>query len=58
MVTLSNIIDQVVKLKTINSAGGSETIVTFKTDDLPDGVYNYSIGKNRGHGSGSIIIAH
>jgi len=57
-VTLSNIAGRAVKSKTIHAAGGTETNVTFRTDDLPEGVYNYSITQNGAHGSGSIIIAH
>ncbi len=57
-VTLSNIAGRAVKSKTIHATGGAETNVTFRTDDLPEGVYNYSITQNGAHGSGSIIIAH
>ncbi len=56
--TLSNMTGQVLRTRTIRVPGGVKTTVTFKTDDLANGVYNYSLSANGAHTNGTIIIAH
>jgi len=56
--TLTNMLGQVVKSKTMQATGGLKTSISFTTNDLPEGVYNYSINMGNGPVTGRVEIMH
>jgi hypothetical protein len=57
-VTLSDVLGRVVAAGTVNARGGQSAKATFATNNLPGGVYVYTVELNGGHTTGRMIIAH
>lgn len=55
-VTVSNLLGQVVATKNITNV--SKGIATFNTQNLPSGVYNYSVVANGNRTTGRVVVAH